>query len=83
MADEVMVNGDKYRITIHIDGVTYTLLNQYAKHLGVATPNHAAFAIVVRGLRALRAEYEFMEAAYHAAMMVDMEHRKTVLKSDH
>jgi hypothetical protein len=81
MADDVMVTGDKYRITIHIDGVTYTLLQQYAKHIGVPTANHATFHIVVRGLRALRGEYEFMEAAYHAAMMTEMEHRKEVLTS--
>ena len=74
--------GDKYRITIHIDGVTYTMLNQYAKHLGVPTANHAAFTFVVQGIKRIREQYAWAEDAYHAAMITNMEHRKAVLQDD-
>jgi hypothetical protein len=46
----------KQRITIHIDSLTYRVLQAYAAHENERTANHAAFRLVVEGVRRLRAD---------------------------
>lgn len=54
-----IVAGSKQRISIHVDGGTYRILLAYAAAKGDATPNHAAFRLVVSGIKQLCEQYEW------------------------
>jgi hypothetical protein len=82
MADVIGTPGDKQRLTIRVDGVSYGIICEHAKRLGLPTPNHGAFDLVVKGVRQLREQFEWAEEAYHKGMLVDMSHRKEWLADE-
>lgn len=61
MNDEFVadIGSGKQRIVVHVDRATYRILLGYSSRNGEATPNHAAFRLVVRGVKQLAAEYEW------------------------
>lgn len=77
------LRANKIKVTLHVDGVTYTMISQYAKHVGLATPNHGALMLLIKAIRALRDEYQWAEDAYHLAMVTQIENDRERLTDDH